>query len=60
MSEQSKVAIKVPDICEFIRGERDAKGGVPADVNGSENYQRGYGFQYAMAEMKSGGVLNAS
>ena len=53
------IKIKAPDICEFIRGESDAKKGVPADLSGSDDYQKGYGFQYAMAENKSNGVMYA-
>lgn len=51
------IEIKTPDICEFIRGERDCKEHKERDVSAGEDYQQGYGFQYAMAEMQSEGVV---
>ena len=46
MAEQQRLT-------DFIDGERDAKKGVPADKNRSEDYQRGYGYKYAALEMQS-------
>lgn len=51
------IEIKAPDICEFMRGERDCKQHRECDVNACEAYQQGYGFQYAIAEMQSEGVV---
>ena len=48
--------LKIPSLNDFIDGERDAKEGKPANESRSEDYQRGYGFQYQMDELKSAGV----
>jgi len=49
------IAVSTPNICDFIDGERDCKQGKDADPKRSENYQRGYGFQYGIEESKSEG-----
>lgn len=54
----SELQVKKSDpICEFIQGERDCKEGLPAKINASKNYNRGYAYRYAMDEMKSKGVI---
>lgn len=47
MTEQ-QLNLSVPSIEDFIDGQRDAKRGAPADPDRSEDYQRGYGFEYQL------------
>lgn len=47
--------LKIPSLTDFIDGERDAKEGKPEDTSRSEDYHRGYGFQYGMDEVMSNG-----
>ena len=46
-----------PDICQFVRGERDCREHKEADKNGSPDYQKGFNFQYGLDEMKSKGYI---
>jgi hypothetical protein len=38
-------------IADFLRGQRDCKKGIPAPVNASEDYMRGYGAQYTAEQI---------
>lgn len=40
-------------ITDFIDGQRDCREGLPANPERNEAYQQGYGYEYAMAEIKS-------
>ena len=44
---------QLPDVFEFARGQKDCRDGLPARIDESRDYQRGYGFEYEMQEIKS-------
>ena len=37
--------------CEFIRGQKDCKNGLPHRENQSESYDRGYAAQYQLEQV---------
>ena len=49
---------QVPSIADFARGQRDYQEHKEADEDGSEDYNRGYGYEYEMAEIRSAGEFN--
>jgi hypothetical protein len=44
-------------IDDFLAGQQDCRNGKEADPKRSENYQRGYGFEYGLGEMASHGYI---
>lgn len=52
-----QLQLPLKDWRSWLAGARAARNRFPADPSRNEAYQSGYGFEYALQEMKSQGVF---